>query len=532
MRTSSVFLCLIVFLVHPVLADVYVPPWGEALYDSIYIHIQVEDEVTTVDLRTVMGVRKLVSDDYLLSFSRETAVGSISRDFEVEVSDSLCRCEVGEDGRLDFRYLSQTALEDTLRLSVHTRYLYFADEDGNALGELFFFQRIYRTTGDTVWWGIEEIPVYEQAAAVALITSNRQLSTWVWGGRDLWEHLRRGREIIIRSEMQEHYDGTTFLSSGYRIELAEVEGVRDTLTDHLIYELTPEIRLETPNLILDEDVSVNISHDGFYHLLADIRLEPELAEGLAPMWLWFPNDRTDNADVDLVGLFSYGYYGNFHEIWREDELEVRGGRVFGLSGFYIRVPHLCAQIVYPANWFWTDPHLRVEVTAENFAGDSARFILITAPLEYSRVRFIIPLFGEDFYRWESPFDHFRIEWVNGGRSLTFYGICRDPGVAQVWWADARCTPETDDTPGEFELTGVHPNPFNAETIITYHLPRGGRVGLTISDAGGRKMLAMTGKRPAGTNTEVIDASSWPTGVYVAQVETENGVKAVKLICFK
>ncbi|MFH0766098.1 MAG: T9SS type A sorting domain-containing protein, partial [Calditrichota bacterium] len=88
-------------------------------------------------------------------------------------------------------------------------------------------------------------------------------------------------------------------------------------------------------------------------------------------------------------------------------------------------------------------------------------------------------------------------------------------------------------PNQFELTGIHPNPFNAETTVEYALPIASRVNVAVYDLAGRSILLMTTDlMPAGRQSLSLDASAWPSGIYIARLEAGGAAHSIKLACLK
>jgi hypothetical protein len=74
--------------------------------------------------------------------------------------------------------------------------------------------------------------------------------------------------------------------------------------------------------------------------------------------------------------------------------------------------------------------------------------------------------------------------------------------------------------GELGLISTHPNPFNPSTVIRYQLSVVSFVKLSIYDVGGRKVAELVnGWRDAGMHEVTFDASTLPSGVYFAQLNT-------------
>lgn len=71
----------------------------------------------------------------------------------------------------------------------------------------------------------------------------------------------------------------------------------------------------------------------------------------------------------------------------------------------------------------------------------------------------------------------------------------------------------DASPSRFAMTN-YPNPFNATTTFTYHLPRESDALLTVFDVLGHEVATLVdGRRSAGTHSMVWDARQVPSGVY-------------------
>ncbi len=79
----------------------------------------------------------------------------------------------------------------------------------------------------------------------------------------------------------------------------------------------------------------------------------------------------------------------------------------------------------------------------------------------------------------------------------------------------------------------YPNPFRDVTTITYSVPAPGRVRLTVYDVLGRKLAVLVDERQvAGPHSAKLDASSWPSGVYLYRLEAGNHVATGRLVRHK
>ncbi|MBD3168591.1 MAG: T9SS type A sorting domain-containing protein [candidate division Zixibacteria bacterium] len=89
------------------------------------------------------------------------------------------------------------------------------------------------------------------------------------------------------------------------------------------------------------------------------------------------------------------------------------------------------------------------------------------------------------------------------------GNVDDPGWAVYGWGES--TPEI---PTEFALNGNYPNPFNAETNISFDLPQNTHVNLEVYNLMGQKVETLVdGLMNAGQHTVRWDASTVSSGIY-------------------
>jgi len=87
-------------------------------------------------------------------------------------------------------------------------------------------------------------------------------------------------------------------------------------------------------------------------------------------------------------------------------------------------------------------------------------------------------------------------------------------------------------PLSFKLSS-YPNPFNAQTTITFDLPRAGNVTLTLFDVLGREVETLLNeKMNAGSHTLNYSASALPSGVYFAALKSGGVSTTQKLLLLK
>jgi hypothetical protein len=80
---------------------------------------------------------------------------------------------------------------------------------------------------------------------------------------------------------------------------------------------------------------------------------------------------------------------------------------------------------------------------------------------------------------------------------------------------------------------VHPNPFNPNTTLSYHLPKAGSVELNVYDVIGSLVETLSsGWHPAGPYHVVFDGSDLASGVYLARLTTGDFTQTRKLVLLK
>jgi hypothetical protein len=83
------------------------------------------------------------------------------------------------------------------------------------------------------------------------------------------------------------------------------------------------------------------------------------------------------------------------------------------------------------------------------------------------------------------------------------------------------------------IDAVKPNPFNGMTTIHYQLASEGIARLAVYDLAGREVaVPIDGYMKAGAHTLNIDARVWPSGVYIAKLESAGAVRTSKLVLLR
>jgi hypothetical protein len=115
-------------------------------------------------------------------------------------------------------------------------------------------------------------------------------------------------------------------------------------------------------------------------------------------------------------------------------------------------------------------------------------------------------------------------------------------LANLWytaWVDAgllspTAVPRSGPTrAAEFQLAQNFPNPFNGQTTISYSLPVGGTVTLTVFTPEGQRVATLVREnQSAGLHTAHLDASALASGVYFYQLRLGGFAQTRKLILLK
>ncbi|MDE2828029.1 MAG: T9SS type A sorting domain-containing protein [Bacteroidota bacterium] len=86
--------------------------------------------------------------------------------------------------------------------------------------------------------------------------------------------------------------------------------------------------------------------------------------------------------------------------------------------------------------------------------------------------------------------------------------------------------------GKIEVSN-YPNPFRQRATIEYRVPAPGQVRLTVYDVLGRELAVLVDEQQrAGSHSAKLDASSWPSGVYLYRLEAGNQVATGRLVRHK
>jgi len=88
-------------------------------------------------------------------------------------------------------------------------------------------------------------------------------------------------------------------------------------------------------------------------------------------------------------------------------------------------------------------------------------------------------------------------------------------------------------PTEFELHQNYPNPFNPTTTLSYALPEGSNVKLTVFDVSGRQVAKLVdGYRNAGLHNVQFDAKGLASGIYIYRLTAGSFNATGKMVLMK
>lgn len=139
--------------------------------------------------------------------------------------------------------------------------------------------------------------------------------------------------------------------------------------------------------------------------------------------------------------------------------------------------------------------------------------------------------------------------LNFGTDARVFKISKDPnsldtlyvitnaGIYKVWNLLVSNETVSTEIPSEYSLSQNYPNPFNPMTQIKVSIPFSSHVNLTIFDISGREVHTLqNGELVSGIYTFTWDASSQPSGIYFARLNTFNSQinfsKTVKMLLTK
>jgi len=103
----------------------------------------------------------------------------------------------------------------------------------------------------------------------------------------------------------------------------------------------------------------------------------------------------------------------------------------------------------------------------------------------------------------------------------------------VVYADGFWGSSQEALPKEFALSGNHPNPFNAQTVIEYQLPVSSNVKLEVYNILGSKVATLVNREEvAGYSSVTWDASNVSSGIYFYKLSAGDYTETMRMILVK
>ncbi|MXY70423.1 MAG: T9SS type A sorting domain-containing protein [Acidobacteriia bacterium] len=175
----------------------------------------------------------------------------------------------------------------------------------------------------------------------------------------------------------------------------------------------------------------------------------------------------------------------------------------------------------------TQTGLLVHYDAE---GDVARTLLVTGP-RYSMVSGIAPMPGGELY-----VAGFALEDRRGPDQIILGvdTLAIRPGRSKAFLAKygplTTARESNHERPVNRLQIAHYPNPFARAATIAYELQNTSHVVLRIYDILGRELAVLVDERQsAGSHSAMLDASAWPSGIYLYRLEAGNQVATGRLV---
>ncbi len=156
--------------------------------------------------------------------------------------------------------------------------------------------------------------------------------------------------------------------------------------------------------------------------------------------------------------------------------------------------------------------------------------------------------GDGIYSITLPFDldyvgqellyRFAIAGANGTKMESFnrtyvIGYARYQNLDTVYFDDYTALRPDERLPGNLELLGNFPNPFNPETVIRYKLQQRTRVKLVISDLLGRTVRVLVDRvQNPGEHAVRFQAQNLSSGIYVYRLFAGSQVRTAKMLLLR
>ena len=162
-------------------------------------------------------------------------------------------------------------------------------------------------------------------------------------------------------------------------------------------------------------------------------------------------------------------------------------------------------------------------------GNLARILQVTGP-RYTRVSGMVPMPGGELYvagyvlsDRDGP-----EQIILGVDTLAYSG--RSKAFLAKYGPLTTARERDHERPVNRLQIAHYPNPFAGAATIAYELPNTSHVVLRIYDILGREVAVLVNERQgAGSHSAKLDASAWPSGVYLYRLEAGNQVATGRLV---
>lgn len=116
--------------------------------------------------------------------------------------------------------------------------------------------------------------------------------------------------------------------------------------------------------------------------------------------------------------------------------------------------------------------------------------------------------------------------------LPYNGAAPDLGAFETLPATAGATDGFPEGPG-FAILGNYPNPFNASTVVSFHLPVAGNVRLVVYDLLGREVRVLVEEQKAPGNYVLrFDGANLATGAYICRLTAGAHVRTRSILLLR
>ena len=312
----------------------------------------------------------------------------------------------------------------------------------------------------------------------------------------------------------------------------------------------------SPAFLIRLSASGEVIHYGFYHdnwtsrwnrsltLASDggCIVTGAISHGNGNFWLMKTDDNGDS-----VWTRSYGTQGSEwgYSVCQDFDggYLIAGLRRIELSGDIIWVVNtnvngdsLWSRTLGDCDWYsdvsiapTPDGSFLITATSDSSTGHARDFLLVKISADGDS------LWSRTFGANDDEYCTSIAATTDGGYVIGGYTYSFGMGGADFWLL--KTTPElaVDDVilpPSSFNLSN-YPNPFNANTTISFDLPRASHVTLNVFDLTGRSVTTLSDQMmPAGVHHVNFDAAALPSGIYIYRLTSGDVTQSRKLVLLK